>query len=87
MRLDRLNMMHLGINAENELIKILNREIIKEVAKEQFKDSNKCGDEAATNNMRLCNICLEESDLEGALEALSRVVQIRVRQINIKHCS
>ncbi len=76
----------MGIDAEKELIKILNREICKEIAKESFENQTQCDDEVVAINMRVHNLCMEGLDIEGAMEAILRVIQVRMRQINIKHC-
>lgn len=79
------DMMSFGIDAEKMITDILNREILKEISKEHHKNPD--AESAIGMNIRVYDMCMETLDLEGAIEALSRVVQIKVRQINIKHCS
>jgi len=81
-----IDLIHFGVDAEAVITAILNREILKEISKEHFKDSTYNVDDAIASNVRAYQICMDGSDLEGASEALSRIIQLMARKIKNRHC-
>lgn len=78
-----------AIDAEQELTRILNREISKEISRSFFDDcivNNTKFDSAIGINMYAYHLCICGGDIDGAVEALDRVVKIQMLNIKNKHC-
>ena len=78
-----------AIDAEQELTRILSREISKQIARSFFDDciiNNTKIDSTIDINMHAYGLCIGGNDNDGAIEALDRVIKIQMLNIKNKHC-